>query len=306
MDRFPEEIWSDIFQFACCDIDDGGATGHSLSLVSKDVKRISYPVQLHSVALPTLDKMVAFMDMLRAHPERARDQCIRHLSVSHHCCGHGKRNDHHFSTLITTVDLLLHAVGQQLHSLHLHFTTLENREFPIELPEMPALRELSIDAAAMYCEFPVPLPSLRHLRISNCETVRQLAAVSQAMHNPLSALPELRYIDISHNLHLNGATKVLTFLLGIPQDALNPLSASHKGTLGKESHEKAVDKIEKIVYKWQTPDLEGIWNLSVGLFVQDVNRLLKLERLAKGRLTVVQPPGYEQKYNEEASMWAFR
>ncbi|KZT28812.1 hypothetical protein NEOLEDRAFT_781622 [Neolentinus lepideus HHB14362 ss-1] len=72
MDRCPVEIVSEIISLACTD---GGATGCSLSLVSKGMALTSEPFRFQSVALSGLRQISKFLEMSEGGPGRK----IRHL-----------------------------------------------------------------------------------------------------------------------------------------------------------------------------------------------------------------------------------
>jgi hypothetical protein len=81
MDRFPPEILSQIFSFACTD---GGYTGRSLSIVSKYVHKTSKPYKYNSIRLYDVRSAAAFASFLeKSSPDIVHS--ILHLFVCN--CG---------------------------------------------------------------------------------------------------------------------------------------------------------------------------------------------------------------------------
>ncbi|KDQ63974.1 hypothetical protein JAAARDRAFT_99488, partial [Jaapia argillacea MUCL 33604] len=72
----PQEIWEYIFKLACVD---GGTTGRSLSLVSKDFRVASQSARFHSVAIDGDEQAVSFASLIRSLPPDLR--CVRHFFI---------------------------------------------------------------------------------------------------------------------------------------------------------------------------------------------------------------------------------
>ncbi|KAH9858631.1 hypothetical protein C2E23DRAFT_880093 [Lenzites betulinus] len=82
MDTLPLETAQRIFELACTD---GGATGHALSLVSKDFRAIARKTRFHSVALVASPRRLqAFVTLYEHECDAARGDKphIRHLHVA--------------------------------------------------------------------------------------------------------------------------------------------------------------------------------------------------------------------------------
>ncbi|KDQ59610.1 hypothetical protein JAAARDRAFT_56619 [Jaapia argillacea MUCL 33604] len=76
----PQELWDEIFTFACTD---GGFTGCSLSLVSQYIRNVSEPTRLHSIFLRTSIHRLSNMEVLVQMLERRQPGHFhtRHLFV---------------------------------------------------------------------------------------------------------------------------------------------------------------------------------------------------------------------------------
>ncbi|THH12898.1 hypothetical protein EW146_g7264 [Bondarzewia mesenterica] len=276
MDRFPEEIWHLIFELACSE--DGGAAGCALSLVSKDVYRVSYPVQLHSVTLTTSKELVAFTLMLSSNQMRLCNLCVRYLSVTAHACGNDRPTRD--STLRDIFRRLLVIVGQSLHTLRVY--TIQKPRFSniIELHELPRLRELYIETDKIEFEITDFLPSLRHLRISHFMNIFQMGRI---LSSP-TLFPELRWVECLVQDHSHKNIKDLAGILGF---SLADLDGQADHAIARQI--PAANKIQKITYQWQ-----GYHPHTAEDLIQlDLCRIRKLQELAGGRFEMVDRSGPE-------------
>ncbi|KAF7969529.1 hypothetical protein HWV62_26969, partial [Athelia sp. TMB] len=87
MDRTPPEIWARISSHACTD---AGATGRSLSRVSKGIRDASAPFKLQSISICGKQQAAAFQDILLRTPPQLRR--VRYLYLSTHKAASDKFN----------------------------------------------------------------------------------------------------------------------------------------------------------------------------------------------------------------------
>ena len=79
-EHLPAELWSQIFSMACTD---GGSTACTLSEVSRYVRTIILPLQLHNVAIIGPAKMVQFTALLQSRKYEPNYRRVRHLFLSY-------------------------------------------------------------------------------------------------------------------------------------------------------------------------------------------------------------------------------
>ncbi|KAI0343473.1 hypothetical protein BDW22DRAFT_1173864 [Trametopsis cervina] len=187
-DRFPTEIWTQIFHMACLD---GDNTACAISEVSHYLRAIILPFQLDNVALVGPTKLVLFSELLHKREAEPAIRRVRHLFLSRGsniptvskaaydaALGHILRTT---APDLITLTSTLHQMGLGPESvlcipfpkleeltIHAHFLTPSLPPSGVRLqPSFPALTHLHILSS---CEngylYTSRAPALTHLRFS--------------------------------------------------------------------------------------------------------------------------------------------
>ena len=218
MERCPPEILNTIFELAT-QVDDG-RTGCALSLVSRYIHDASQFARYQSVALSSLERMVAFIDAIYHKPPVLRR--VKNIFMD------TKRDA--FPTASSTVDwkvsttyfqlrerdkerthqiqimdppngaiaIIMYLVSPTLELAHIVYSFPRKTVFPAMMGAAPSLRELTLYGHApdtLQYEL-LSLPSLRRLHLSGCPTLPQRRRGSTvALIN--ATTPNLTHLRIS-------------------------------------------------------------------------------------------------------------
>ena len=190
MDQCPVEILFAIFSFACTD---GGATGLSLSLVSKRIRIVSRTHAFQTIALYGTRQISAFADLMEALEPSARR--VKHLFLIDR-----RRN-------------CLECPSSQDLEAWLRTRVLQDSQLSAPVREWPAsnllrllralapsLRDLALLLFRRYDAHPlsVPLPALAELTIhsSSLHTAHAMHGLGLAPPHAIAELPALRRLHV--------------------------------------------------------------------------------------------------------------
>lgn len=222
MERCPPEVLSTIFELATW-VDDG-RTGCALSLVSRYIHDASQFARYQSVALSSLERMIAFINAIYHKPPVLRR--VKHVFMDTKCDSFPMRNVVH--SMVSTIyfqlrerdkegthqiqimdppngaiAIIMYLVSPTLELAHIVYSFPRKTVFPAMMGLAPSLRELTLYGRApdTLQRQTLSLPSLRRLHLSGCLSVPRYTvpqgrgASTLALIN--STTPNLTHLRIS-------------------------------------------------------------------------------------------------------------